>query len=243
MEKIKVLLVDDEYLALNLLEDFVQQLPDLEIVARLKSPLQAVELLQRETIDLLFLDIQMPTLSGTNLLKTLQHPPVTIFTTAYTEYALDAFELNAIDYLLKPYAFERFVQAVNKAREHIQLRRQVSVTPTSSPNKMVASSDFIVVKADHRRLKIQLDDILYIEGLREYVRIVCPKEKIVILESLKQLTEQLPSDRFARVHKSYIVAIQKVQAMEGNLLHLGTHRIPVSRDKKEQITQLIFGDH
>ncbi|HMQ49509.1 MAG TPA: LytTR family DNA-binding domain-containing protein [Saprospiraceae bacterium] len=235
--KLKVLLVDDEFLALNLLEEYLRHLPDMEIVDKVKSPIKALEIIQQETIDLLFLDIQMPSLSGNNLLRTLKHPPATIFTTAYSEYALEAFELNAIDYLLKPFSFERFLQAVNKARDWIAKEMPPQNMPLAS-QPGTASFSF---KADGKIIKLHFSDILFVEGLKEYVRIVCKKEKYVTLESLKNLEEILPATDFIRVHKSYIVAQQHVSALDGNLLELAGYKIPISRNRREEVIQHIFG--
>ena len=233
MKKINVLIVDDEYLALQLLENFIKEVPELELVAKTKSPLGAIDILNRESIDLLFLDIQMPTLSGVNLLKDLKKPPLTIFTTAYSDYAVTAFNLNVVDYLLKPFSFERFSQAVDKAK--IQLS-QAAANPL---NKNEAPY-FLSVKADAKIVKIFFADILFIEGLKEYVRIVCEKENIVTFERLKNLEATLPSDQFLRVHKSYLINTTKVKSMQGNLLAIGTHLIPISRGKKEMVVKRIF---
>lgn len=230
---IKTMLVDDEYLALNLLETFVEKVPSLEIVAKTKSPIEAVAILQREEIDLLFLDIQMPTLSGNNLLKTLKHPPLTIFTTAYTDYALEAFELDAVDYLLKPFAFERFLQAVNKAKQLLPI-------PATEINSTLIEKGFFSIKVDGKIVKIYYDDILYVEGFKEYVRIVCKEGRFVTLESLKNLEAILPQDQFIRVHKSFIVAKKQVQSVEGNQLEIGPKKIPISRGKKDTIVRVIF---
>ncbi|MBK9491803.1 MAG: response regulator transcription factor [Haliscomenobacter sp.] len=230
---IKIFLVDDEYLALNLLEAYVQQVPDLELVGKEKLPMKALERIQQEPIDLLFLDIQMPVLSGNNLLKTLQNPPLVVFTTAYTEYAIEAYDLNVVDYLLKPFPFERFLQAVQKAKQVLQARQTPSDAPTS-PN-------FLSLKVDGKLVKVVLEDILYIEGLKEYVRFVCTgNRKYVTLESLRNLEEQLPSTQFSRVHKSYIVANNKVSALDGNMLEIGTVKIPISRGKREDVVAEIF---
>lgn len=238
MDKIKTLLVDDEYLALNLLEEFIKQIPDMEVVGKVKSPIKALEVLNQTPVDLLFLDIQMPTLSGNQLLKTLKHPPLTIFTTAYSEYAIEAFELNAIDYLLKPFSFERFLQAINKAREQLNFRNE---KPARSAILFPEQSqDFFTVKVDGKLTKVRYDDILFIEGLKEYVRIVCSDARHVILESLKNLEDRLPDADFLRVHKSYIVAKSKVQSVEGNMLEIGKNRIPISRSKREEVIQAIF---
>lgn len=234
MTTLKVLLVDDEYLALNLLEQFIQELPDLEIVAKVKSPIQALDILQKEAIDILFLDIQMPVLSGTSLLKTLKNPPVTIFTTAYSEYAVEAFDLNAVDYLLKPFSFERFLQSLNKAKDFLSNK---STSPVSDTSK-----DFLTMKVDGKIEKIIIDDILFIEGLKEYIKIVTPTRNYVTYESMKNMEENLATHGFVRVHKSYIVSKHKVKSLEGNLLDLGAKmRIPISRERKEEVVKAIFG--
>ncbi|RMF22040.1 MAG: DNA-binding response regulator, partial [Bacteroidetes bacterium] len=186
MEPIKALLVDDEYLALKLLENFLEQVPDIEVVAAVKSPLKALEILQTQPVDLLFLDIQMPALSGNNLLKTLRQPPLTIFTTAYAEFAPEAFDLNAVDYLLKPFSFERFLQAVNKAREQIHWRRRA---PGTAPTP---ASNHLTVRVDGKMVRLAFDDILFIEGLKEYVRFVCRSGRYVSLWSMKTWRQPCP---------------------------------------------------
>lgn len=243
MLKIKILLVDDEFLALKLLENFLDRLPDMEVVAKVKSPIEALEILHTQKIDLLFLDIQMPTLSGTNLLKTLPNPPVTIFTTAYAEYATQAFDLNAIDYLLKPFSFERFLQAINKAKQqlHLQPKQDSTASVFNEETSSLKDNAFITVKVDGNIQKILLKEIIYIEGLREYVRIVCNNNKrYVTLESLKNMESMLPLTDFMRVHKSYIVSKAKVNKLVGNQLEINNVKIPISRTKKENIIQAIF---
>lgn len=229
--KIKCLLVDDEHLALALLEKFVGQIPDLEIVEKCKSPIRAVELLQSEPVDLLFLDIQMPILSGTNLLRAVTKKPVTIFTTAYSQHALEAFELDAVDYLVKPYAFERFEHAVQKARDALRLR---DLNATAGPEGI------LTVKADRKWIKIPFSDILYVEGWKEYVKIFTEHEKIVTLESLNNLESTLPESHFLRVHKSFIVAKDRVQKMDGDDLVIGAARIPVARARKKEVVEALF---
>ena len=235
MAKIKTLLVDDEYLALKLLERFSQQVPELEIIDKVKSPMVALDILNQKAVDLLFLDIQMPTLSGNNLIKTLKNPPNVIFTTAYSEYAIEAFELNAIDYLLKPFSFERFLQAVNKAKEQHYFRQdgQSLILPTTKKN-------FFSIKVDGNIVRVNFDDILYIEGVKEYVRLVCKDTRLITLESLKNLENILPTENFVRVHKSFIVAKNKVVSLEGNRLVIGEQKIPISRSKKDEIVEWIF---
>ena len=238
MQKIKTLLVDDEYLALNLLEEFIRKDDALEIVAKVKSPMKAIEVLNSNTIDLLFLDVQMPTLSGTHLLQALKNPPITIFTTAYSDFAVEAFNLNAVDYLLKPFSFDRFVQALNKAKEQLQAQEMLAKKlEVVQPRQ---SQDFFSVKVDGKITKVYYNEILFIEGLKEYVKIVCPDSRHVILESLKKLEDFLPKGNFIRVHKSYIVAKNKVERLDGNLLEIRKFKIPISRSKKEEVVQKIF---
>lgn len=243
MTTIKTLLVDDEYLALNLLETFIENIPDLTIIGKAKTGIEALEILHTTTVDLLFLDIQMPILSGNSLLRTLKNPPVTIFTTAYSEYAIEAFDLNAIDYLLKPFSFERFLQAVNKAKEQLVNRQESKGSLLNPPFEKDTEREkaFFTIKVDGRLQKIVLTDILFIEGLKEYVRIHCSKKRYVTLESLKNLELSLPEEQFLRVHKSFIIAKDKVEALEGNLLEIQQHKIPISRGKREEVRKAIFG--
>lgn len=234
MEKIRTLLVDDEFLALDLLENFAKEIQDLEIVEKVKNPLRALEILNNQPVDLLFLDIQMPALSGVNLLRTLRHPPVVVFTTAYSDFAIEAFDLNAVDYLLKPFSFERFLQAVGKAKEQLKLRMPPGQT-ADAENKA-----YFTAKVDGKLVRIQFDQVLFIEGLKEYVRIVCRDGRYVTLESLQRLEGVLPNGNFLRVHKSYIVAKDKVQSLNGNMLEIDKYRIPISRSKKDEVVEWVF---
>lgn len=236
MSKLKVLIVDDEYLALGLLESFIVQIADLELVARIKKPLEALEILGKYHIDILFLDIQMPTISGINLLKSLKHPPVVIFTTAYSEFALEAFDLNAVDYLLKPFSFERFLQAINKAKELCYKVESIDSTIKDDDKK-----EFISVKSEGKTVKIFTDDILFVEGMKEYVRFRCKTESYMVFERMKNIETLLPNT-FLRIHKSYIVAKDKVVACNGNQLEIDMYRVPMSRDKKEFVLNAVFGN-
>ncbi len=230
--KIKCLLVDDESLALALLAKFIGDTPDLEVSGQCKSSIQAIEILQNEPIQLLFLDIQMPVLSGINLLRTVSHRPVTIFTTAYPQYAAEAYELDAVDYLLKPYSANRFAQAVEKARAVLRLRNAA----------LPKLEGYLTVKADRQWVKIAFQDIYYVEGWKEYVKIFTDTGKVVTLESLNNLEKLLPTANFLRVHKSYIVAQTHVQRMDGHELILTNNmRIPVARARKQIVIALLFG--
>ena len=231
MKKIKTLLIDDEFLALNLLEEFIKKIPQLEVVGKVKSAIDAASFLNDNEVDLMFLDIQMPHLSGNQFLKSLPHPPVTIFTTAYSDYAVEAFSLNAVDYLLKPFSFERFFQAVQKAKKEINTRNK------NNKNEPI---DFITIKSDGVLHKINLKNIVLIEGSKEYLKIICTNKKYVILDSMKNMEELLSDEHFIRIHKSYIVAKNRITSLEGFFVYLGKLKLPISRTKKKEIQNTIF---
>ena len=230
--KIRCLVIDDEELARLLLDNYISRLPSLELAGKCKDPMEAIQLMQEQPIDLLFLDIQMPGLTGIEFLRTLKQKPLVIFTTAYPDYAIEGYSLDVIDYLLKPFGFERFVQAVNKATELLQLK--------SSTNGPAESKDFILVKSEHKIHRIKFDDIRFIQSMREYVAYYLPTGRILSLNSLKSLEAELPSDRFIRIHKSYMVAIKKVDTLEGNMVHIGKEKLPIGASYREEVLGRIF---
>lgn len=227
------LIIDDEQLARALLKEFIKKTPYLNLIGECKNPLEAYAFLENKSIDLVFLDIQMPDLNGIEFLKSLKSRPSVIFTTAYSEYALDGFELDVIDYLVKPFSFDRFLKATNKAKEWNAVK--------SRENTPKDIKDHISVYADHKVYKLKLDDILYIEGLKEYVSYYTTDNKrIIALESLKNLEETLPAHKFIRIHKSYIVPIDKIKSMEGNEVEIAQKKIPIGRSYKEEVVKKIF---
>lgn len=235
---LNVLIVDDEYVARLLLENYAQKLQNLRVIALCENALDALIYLRQEPIDLLFLDIQMPQLSGLELVQTLQHKPAIVFTTAYSEHAVEGFRLNAVDYLLKPFSFERFVQAVNKASQYLAipcLNSPVQHTDNQQQKKV----EHLFVKADGRLVKIKFDEILYIEGLKEYVSIYTVNERVITLQSLKNLEELLPSAVFLRLHKSYIVALDRIQAISGNQVEIGKKTLPIGLTYKEKLIRAL----
>ncbi len=235
-KKIRCLIVDDEELARNLLQNFIERLPHLEVAGQCKNPLDAMALLQHNDVDLVFLDIQMPGLTGVEFLRSMKISPLVIFTTAYPEFALEGYSLDVVDYLLKPFSFERFVQAVNKASALLNTKQ---LPPSSSPTQN-SGMDYLLVKADYKLHRIKLDDILYIEGMREYVAYHTPNGRLLALQSLKSLEQELPPDRFIRIHKSYIVPIHKIDALEGNMLLLGKVKLPVGASYREELMKRVF---
>jgi DNA-binding LytR/AlgR family response regulator len=219
---IRCIAVDDEPLALEVLESYIQKVPSLQLVQLCGGALEVIQVLSRTAVDLVFLDIEMPDLSGTQLLRTLKHPPFVVFTTAYPEYALEGFELDAVDYLLKPIPFDRFLKAVNKVQERLHL---LPAAPVAVPPPTEGA--FIFVKTEYKMLRVDLEDILYVEGLKDYVLIHTRQKKIITLLSLNKMVEKLPSTHFLRVHRSFIVAVNKMDSIERNRIRVGETEIPV----------------
>lgn len=229
------MIVDDEQLARQLLQEYVTKVGTLELKGMCKNPLEAMEILERENIDILFLDIQMPELTGVEFVKTLQNKPAIIFTTAYSEYALEGYQLDVIDYLVKPFPLDRFIKAVNKAISFIDLQRKAQQGPE-------IEEAYILLHADHKIYKVMLDDIQYIEGLKEYVSYFTKEKRIIVLQSLKSIEESLPSDKFIRVHRSYIVPIHKIKTLDGNQVQIGDKLIPIGRSYKEDVLKRVFNE-
>ena len=217
--------IDDEPFALEILADDIRRVPFLTLAGQFSSPLAASDLLRRESIDLLFLDIQMPTQTGIQFLRTLSDPPMVIFTTAYEQYALEGYELAVVDYLLKPIPFERFQKAVNKAYELFQLRLSASEPTPLAP----AERSFFFIFSEYREIKIFFDEILYVEGLKDYVKIYTSQQPRPFLSrlSLKALEGRLPDRDFCRVHKSFIVPLARIRSFQRTKLFIGAQEIPV----------------
>lgn len=238
--KTNCLIVDDEQLARKLLESYVAKIPYLVLKKSCKNALEASEYLQNGTIDLMFLDIQMPDLTGIEFLQTLNVKPLVIFTTAYKEFALDGYTLDVIDYMLKPISFERFIQGTNKALEQIKLIKTALQTHNTQKTDEYYKNGYIQLKSNHKIYKIKYHDIKYIEGLKEYVTFYMPDKKIVVLESLKKLEGTLPKNQFVRVHKSYIVNIEKIDSLYGSQLEIGDKYIPIGKMYLEKVKKELF---
>ena len=235
MKELRCLIVDDEELARRLVRAYCARMPDLRVVGEAVNPVDALAVLREREVDVLFLDIQMPQMTGLDFLRTLRTPPAVILTTAYSEYALEGFELDVVDYLVKPFAFERFVRAVGKARDY----RFPEGRGTRAPSQKKLSA-YQVVRADRKTYRIPHADIRYVESMREYVAYHTPSGRTLTLGSLKQLEEELP-DTFLRVHKSFIVATDKVTALEGNQLRVGDALIPIGGSYRERVKERLFG--
>jgi DNA-binding LytR/AlgR family response regulator len=230
---IKCIAVDDEKLVLDLLVDNIRQIPFLQLEGRCKNALETIELLHSKKIDLIFLDIQMPGLNGLQFVQSLQNPPMVIFVTAYKEYALDGFNLNAIDYLLKPVSFERFLKACNKAQELFSLKLK--------PSAKEEHPGYFFVFVEYSQVKVTIAEILYIEAMKDYAKIFLTSadKPIITKMSLKSLEEKLTAHRFVRIHKSYIVCADKVIAIKRDLICIANAELPLSETYRPNIDRIL----
>lgn len=233
----KCLIVDDEPLAIEVLQSYVERVESLELVRTCSNAVQAFDVLKKEKVDLIFLDIQMPKLTGVEFLKALNPSPKVIFTTAYREYAVESYELNVIDYLLKPIGFDRFLMAINKV-----------VETDDSPKDIIHSSSqftqdgepFLFLKVDRKMVKVYLKEITYIESLKDYVRVKIQSGKeVVSLQKISHLEQKLPADCFLRVHKSYIVSLNKIAAYSSTAIEVGGVEIPIGRSYKSEVIKIL----
>lgn len=227
------MIIDDEPLAREGLAGYVQKIDFLTLHATAEDPLEALPELEAGRVSLLFLDIQMPGMNGLDFLRTLDKPPLTIITTAYPSFALDGYELEVLDYLVKPITFQRFLKAALKARRQFLLLQEAE--------KNRSSNEYIFVKCESRIERVALADLLFAESMENYVQLYTRRRRLITLLTMKSLAEELPCPPFYRVHRSYLANLGCVQALEGNLLHIGEHRIPVSRRLAEKIRQTLVG--
>lgn len=237
---INAIIVDDEPLAQDILETYLQKIPQIELIAKCDNAFEANDVLQANDVDLMFLDINMPQLTGTEFLKGLTDPPVTIFTTAYPNYALEGFELNALDYLVKPISTERFLTACNRAIEQAELKQKAKAGPLEE-----GGPGFFFVKADKKLVRVNMADIVYIEGLKDYVIIRMPNDRVITLQTMKSLEDRLPSASFQRIHRSFIVNLDRIEALHGNMVEVTekgkTTSLPVGKSYREVLAERIEG--
>ncbi|MBX7126161.1 MAG: LytTR family DNA-binding domain-containing protein [Cyclobacteriaceae bacterium] len=237
-ENLKVLIVDDEPLARNLLADYVSKVPFLELIDTCPNPVKAMEVMRLHPVDVLFLDIQMPEITGISFLKILQQKPYVILTTAYSEYALESFDLDVTDYLLKPVTFDRFMRAVERVNQ-----RRKGLEQSPAPRTLEEDSSYVFIKDGTKLVKVRWADILYVEGLKDYVTIHTRTQKVITLQRLKVLEDQLPPERFIRIHNSFIVAIDAIEVVHKNEVQIGQAMIPVSDTYKKAFRDLIDRKH
>ncbi|MEL6634516.1 MAG: LytTR family DNA-binding domain-containing protein [Bacteroidota bacterium] len=235
---LRCIIVDDEPLALDVLESYIEKIDGLEMVARLDNAVDAFNFLNRHTIDLLFLDIQMPKLTGIELLKNISHKPKVIFTTAYRDYALQGYELDVVDYLLKPISFDRFLRAVNKVYQ-INQSKQEQVTQYLAPDVQPYAESFIYLKSDKKMVKVLLKEILYIESLKDYVRVFSPDKSVTAYQRISYMEEKLPEDKFIRIHRSFIISLDKVEAYSAGFVEIAGKEIPIGRNYRSEVLKTL----
>ena len=235
----RCVLVDDEPLALDVLTSYLEKVEGIELVARCTNPLEAIQIISEQTIDLVFLDIEMPNLSGIDLVKSLDRLPQFIFTTAYPQYVLEGFDLNATDYLVKPVPFPRFLKAIARAKEKHEAasHKAVEAKPVMQPVPADNLPDFIFVKSEYENIKIDIADIKYMQGLKDYIKIYTQhsEKAILTLSSFKELLDKLPASVFLRVHRSYVVNVNAIRAVQKSKILIGEIRIPIGETYKEEV--------
>lgn len=232
--EIKALIIDDEPLAQNIIQQYAQKLPNLTIIGTCSDAICAHNFIRDNEVDLMFLDINMPKLSGISFLKNLKNPPLVIFTTAYSEYALEGFELNAIDYLKKPFSFERFCRAFYRAEELHLLKQNSKSTSIEH-----GDHEFLFVKSDKKTVKVKFSDIYYIEGLGDYIKLHLADNKIVTNLSMKKIISLLPEKIFYRIHKSFIISLDKIEAVEGNMIKMKNIKLPIGNSYRQDFMAFI----
>jgi DNA-binding LytR/AlgR family response regulator len=230
------IIVDDETLAQDLIETHLKKIPNINVIAKCHTAMEALQALNEHSIDIMFLDIEMPDLTGIEFLKSLSKSPYTIFTTAYSEYALESYELNVVDYLLKPVRFDRLFKAINKVLTLLKGHNLVD----NPKQKDIESDDYIFVKSDYKAVRIHFKDIVFVESLQKYVQFQLKDKKVTSLMSLSSLVDVLPSSTFFRCQKSFIVNLSKIEGIDGNQLIMSTgYKVPVSRNQKHHLIQII----
>lgn len=234
--KIRCVIVDDEPLALQLMEKYASKVPFIEVINSFTNPKEAQEFIEKENVDLLFLDIHMPDVNGIDLLKGINKNTMAVFCTAYADFALKGYELQVIDYLLKPFSFERFMKAVFKAQEQFTLKNGHAKKSTHEPE-----AEFIFVKSEYSLVKINVTDIILLEGLKDYIKIfmVNNPKPILTLQSLRALEEKLPSNSFCRIHKSFIINLKYLQSVQKNSAHINNREIPIGNQFKDTFISII----
>jgi DNA-binding LytR/AlgR family response regulator len=236
MEAIRCIIIDDEPLARKGLKEYISDIDFLQLEGEFDTPLKATRLIAEGNIQLVFLDIQMPKITGLEFFKSLPHAPPVVFTTAYPQYAIDGFEVNAIDYLVKPIPFERFLKAAMKVKEYYEVRQKNLAEVPSTESK----DDFFFIKSDNKLVRIFFSDVLFVEALQNYVSVYTKTRKYITYLTFKSIEEYLPADRFVKTHKSYIVSAASIDQIDGNEICIGTHRIPISRTSKDEVMEKLL---
>jgi len=230
MTKYRCLIVDDEPIAIRIIKNHLMSFSNIEVVGECSNAIEAIGVLAKQQVDLIFLDIQMPQLTGLELIRSLQHPPFIIFTTAFRDFAVDAFDLGVVDYLLKPFSLGRFAKAISKFYQQISEQNSSFTSRESSVNP-----EYLFLKADKKIHKIDIEELIYIESLGDYIIAHTKSGKITSKERIRNLNERLPNNKFLRIHRSYIVSIKHIDAVLSGCIEIGAQRIPIGRNFKEQV--------
>jgi len=236
MHKYKCLIVDDEELAQDVIEKYIESMPMLEVLGKCSNAIEAISHLHENTVDIMFLDINMPEINGLEMLKTLNIQPKVILTTAYSEFALESYDLGVVDYLLKPIKLDRFIKSVNRALDQFN-HKENSEIKTNLPEDQSKS---LFIKEDHITYSIDFKDILFIEAYGNYLKIYTPEKTYVIRETLQNMLEKIPEKKFIRVHKSYIVSLEKIKKIMGNIISIESHEIPVGNTYKSELSNKLY---
>lgn len=232
---IKYIIVDDESVAHDIIEGYCNMLPNMQLMTNCYDAIEALDYLRRQSVDLIFLDLNMPVLKGFDFLRTLSNPPKVIVTTAYKEFALEGYELNIVDYLLKPFSFERFLKAINKATNV----SSPATKPKPAPASTSAQKRRIFVRSNKRYKQLEIDDILYLEAAANYTKLITIDECITVREKIKDLLKKLPPKEFIQCHRSFVVAIQHINSIEANKIYIGEHNIPIGKLYKMKVNKLL----
>lgn len=232
---LKCIIVDDEPVARKVLKEYIEDISFMEVVGEADNPLKAQAILDRQPVDVMFLDINMPKLTGIEFLRSNKSLPLTIVTTAYAEHALDGFTLDVLDYLVKPFSFERFLKACNKAKDYSTLK-------VNAGRSQAVHENYFFVKCNGRIEKVLYDDLLFVEAALNYVILHTTNGKMIVYLTIKGITESLPAELFIRVHKSFIVNSQKINSIEGNIIHIGKAEIPIRQNSQEEVVKSILKD-
>lgn len=231
--KIKCVLIDDEPLAIKVLLNYFENFSDFEIIATFNNSLEALEFINSNNVDAVFLDINMPIMTGFELIRLLENKTRCVITTAFREFAAESYDLEVLDYLVKPIPLPRFIKCIHKIEAEFNLKN-------SSKNESHRPEPYIFIKVDKKMVKINIDEILFIEGMKEYIKVVTPEKTYITHKSLTSLTEELPTDRFLRIHKSYSIALNKVKSIEGNRIQILSYTIPIGRNYNKEVKEKIL---
>ncbi|KIO52073.1 LytR/AlgR family response regulator transcription factor [Flavobacterium hibernum] len=231
--KIKCVLIDDEPLAVKVLQNYFTNFPDFEVVGSFNNSLEALDFINNNTIDAVFLDINMPMMTGFELISLIENKTKVIITTAFREFAAESYDLDVLDYLVKPIPLPRFIKCINKITTEFNLKNNIKVETTKGDSH-------IFIKVDKKMMKINIEEILFVEGMKEYIKVVTPDKTYITHKSLTSLSEELPADRFLRIHKSYVIALNKVKSIEGNRIQIQSYTIPIGRNYSKEVKNKIL---